>query len=230
MLRFGQSDTKPYTMMNIDIGQKQELKFIDEEKDLGVVVGSKLKISNHIVNQVKKANRLMGFIQRSYNFLDIVSFRYLIISLIRPHLEYCVTVWYTLLKIDEDLIENVLRSASKMLPRLSNLTYEERLAKIKIPSMKYRQMRGDMIMVYKVLNRYEPSLEHLFEVDNNSITRGYNFKLKKPPFKTTIHQHFFNKRVVNNWNSLPFGVVNATSINSFKNKLHKCWENRMYVA
>ena len=31
VLRFGQSDTKPYTMMNIDIGQKQELKFIDEE-------------------------------------------------------------------------------------------------------------------------------------------------------------------------------------------------------
>ena len=117
-----------------------------------------------------------------------------------------------------------------MLPRLSNLTYEERLAKIEILSMKYQRMRGDMIMVYKVLNGYEPSLEHLFEVDNNSITRGHNFKLKKPPFKTTIRQHFFNNRVVNNWNSPPFDVVNATSINSFKNKLDKCWENRMYVA
>ena len=31
VLRFGQTDTKPYTMMNIDIGQIQELKFIDEE-------------------------------------------------------------------------------------------------------------------------------------------------------------------------------------------------------
>ena len=172
----------------------------------------------------------MGLIRRSYNFLDIVSFKYLFISLIRPHLEYCVTVWYPLLKKDEDLIKNVLRRASKMLPRLSNLTFEERLKKIKIPSMKYRRMRGDMIMVYKVLNGYEPSLEHLFEVDNNSITRGHNFKLKKPPFKTTIRQHFFNNRVVNNWNSLPFDVVNATSINSFKNKLDKCWENRMYVA
>ena len=78
------------------------------------------------------------------------------------------------------------------------------------------KLRGDMIMVYKVLNGYEPSLEHLFEVDNNSITRGHNFKLKKPPFKTTIRQHFFNNRVVNNWNSLPFDVVNATSINSLK--------------
>ena len=40
--------------------------------------------------------------------------------------------------------------------------------KIEIPSMKYRRVRGDMIMVYKVLNGYEPLLEHLFEVDDNN--------------------------------------------------------------
>ena len=80
----------------------------------------------------------MGLIQTSNTFLDIVLFKYLLISLVRPHLEYCVTVWYPLLKKDEDLIENVRCRASKMLPRLSNLTYEEKLAKIEIPSMKYR--------------------------------------------------------------------------------------------
>ena len=65
-----------------------------------------------------------------------------------------------------------------MFPQLSNLTYEERIAKIEILSMEYHRMRGDMIMVYKVLNGYDPSLEHLFAVDNNSITRGHNLKLK----------------------------------------------------
>ena len=60
VLLFGQTDTKPYTMMNIDIGQMQELKFIDEEKDLGVIIDSKLKFLSHIVKQVKKPNRLMG--------------------------------------------------------------------------------------------------------------------------------------------------------------------------
>ena len=49
-------------MLNIDIGQMQELQFIDEEKDLGVTIDLKLKFSNHIVNEVKKANRLMGLI------------------------------------------------------------------------------------------------------------------------------------------------------------------------
>ena len=76
----------------------QELQFTNEEEDLGVIIDSKLKFSSHMVNQVEKGNRLMGLIQRSYNFLEIVSFKYLFISLVRPHLEYCVTIWYPLLK------------------------------------------------------------------------------------------------------------------------------------
>ena len=62
MLRFGQSDTSPYTMMNIDIDQMQELESTDDNKDLGVIIDLKLKFSSRIVNQVKKANRLMGLI------------------------------------------------------------------------------------------------------------------------------------------------------------------------
>ena len=54
VLRFGLSNTKPYTMVNVDIDQMQELKFIDKEKDLGVIIDSKLKFLSHIVNQVKK--------------------------------------------------------------------------------------------------------------------------------------------------------------------------------
>ena len=77
MLRFGQSDTSPYTMMNIDIDQMQELESTDDNKDLGVIIDLKLKFSSRIVNQVKKANRLMGLIWRSYSFLDTISFKYL---------------------------------------------------------------------------------------------------------------------------------------------------------
>ena len=58
------------------------------------IIDSKLRFLSHIVNQVKRANRMMGFIQSSYSSLNIVSFKYLFISLVCPHLEYFVTVWY----------------------------------------------------------------------------------------------------------------------------------------
>ena len=59
VLRFGQIDTRLYKMLNTDIGRIQKLKYVDKEKDLGVIIDSKVKFSSHIVNQVKKANRLM---------------------------------------------------------------------------------------------------------------------------------------------------------------------------
>ena len=76
----------------------QELQFTNEEEDLRVITDSKLKFSSHMVNQVEKGNRMMDLIRRSHNFLDIVSFKYLFISLVRPDVEYCVTIWYPLLK------------------------------------------------------------------------------------------------------------------------------------
>ena len=48
---------------------------------------------------------------------------------------------YPLLKKDEELIENVLRRVTKLIPGLYDKPYKERLAAIKVPSMKYRRMR-----------------------------------------------------------------------------------------
>ena len=108
-----------------------------EEKDLGVTIDHKLNFSSHTVTQVKKANKMMGLVRRSHTHLDITSFRYLFNLLVRPHLEYCVSIWYPLLKKDEELIENVLRRGTKLIPGLYCKPYMERLAAIKVPSMRY---------------------------------------------------------------------------------------------
>ena len=70
-----------------------------------------------------------------------------------------------------------------------------------------------MSIVYKILIGYDSLLEYLSNVDINSVTRGHNFKLRKPPFKRQFANIFSNKHVVNTCNSLPFDVVNTTSIN-----------------
>ena len=40
------------------------------EKDLGVNVDPELKFSQHIERQVNKANKILGMIRRSYEFID----------------------------------------------------------------------------------------------------------------------------------------------------------------
>jgi len=44
-------------------------------------------------------------------------------------------------------------------------------------------------------------------------------KLCKPRCRTTVRQNFFSLRIVNEWNKLPQDVIEAPSMNTFKNRL-----------
>ena len=57
------------------------LKFFNEKKDLGVVLDQKLKFSSDVTNQARKANKLIGLIQRPYDFLDAFSLKNLFAAL-----------------------------------------------------------------------------------------------------------------------------------------------------
>ena len=228
VMHFGNDITSPYMMIDLYDQKCKVLDFVSEEKDLGIIIDNKLNFRSHISTQVKKANRMMGLIRRSFTYLDRSTFRCLFNSLVRPHLEYCVSIWYPLHKREEDMIENVLRRASKRIPGFSSKTYGERLAAIKTPSMKYRRMRGDMIIMYQIFHSDNNSLHDLFEI-RTSRTRGHNFKIYKPLTQSSPRNHFFSIRAANSWNSLPYEVVNAVSLSAFKSKLDTVWSDKMYM-
>ena len=89
--------------------------------------------------------------------------------------------------------------------------------------MKYRRMRDDMILEYKTHHGDNQYLYDLFTI-NESKTRGYNFKIYKRVVQTTRQNHRLRIRVINKWNNLPYEVVNAVSLDSFKSRLDHTWE------
>ena len=188
------------------------------EKDLGINIDNKLKFSKHIEIQVNKANKILGLIRRSYQFLDCKSLKQLFVALVRPHLEYGNSVWSPKLEKDKQLIESVLRRATKLMPSLNKFEYEERLKKFNLPSMSYRRIRGDLIEAYKFVHGFYNAKCPL-NFNQNRTTRGHSFKLNKEHCNTSNRQHFFANRIIDTWNSLEEEIVNASSINSFKNKI-----------
>jgi len=42
--------------------------------------------------------------------------------------------------------------ATKLFISIKNFSYKDRLKKLKLPTLKYRCIRGDMIEVYKILS------------------------------------------------------------------------------
>ena len=99
-------------------------------------------------------------------------------ALIRLHLEFANVAWSPRYQKDKDVIEGVLRRASKMVPGLKNMCYEDRLKSMKLPSMEYRRQRGDMIETYKYMQGMY-KVENIFELDDESATRGHPYKIKK---------------------------------------------------
>jgi len=55
--------------------------------------------------------------------------------MVRPHLEYGNVVWHPQFKKDLELLEGVQRRATKRVPGLHNLRYEERLRRTDLPSL-----------------------------------------------------------------------------------------------
>ena len=101
-------------------------------------------------------------------------------ALVRPHLEYANQVWCPRLKKHIEAIENVQRRASKQIPGLSSLSYEDRLRKLKLPTLANRRSRGEMIELYKILTcKYDEDVYNFLRTRDGSTTRGHQYKLYK---------------------------------------------------
>ena len=194
------------------------------EQDLGIHLDNKLTFEQHLQAKINKANSVMGIIRRTYTYLDESSFLMLYKALVRPHVEYANQIWSPYLKKDINSIENVQRRATKQIAGMQNLTYEERLRKLKLPTLAYRRLRGDMIETYKILTeKYDrQACEGFFEL-NTTSTRGHNLKLAKRHCKTNVRKYSFTFRVIDTWNSLPQQVVSAPSVKTFESKLDQHW-------
>ena len=76
-----------------------------------------------------------------------------------------------------------------------------------------------MIETYKIIHElYDTAVAPSLMMSQVSHTRGNMYKLQKNVFNYDI-RNIFTERVVNLWNSLPSLVVEAPSLNSFKDMI-----------
>lgn len=205
--------------------EKDYMDKTDCEKDLGVVIDTKLSFENHLAEKINKASKIVGLIRRTFENLDQDMFKTLYVSLVRPHLEFANQIWCPHLRKHIEKIENVQRRATKLVPGLYHLSYSERLRVIKLPTLAYRRVRGDMIECYKILTgKYDDDVtKDVFKLREQSRTRGHKFKIFKERSSLNLRKYSFTQRVVDIWNLLPERVVNAPSTLAFERLLDEHW-------
>ena len=203
-LHIGRKNKRYWYEMN---GTK--LKQVTEEKDLGILIDDELKFHKQSASATKKANATLGLLKKSFTLLDKKTLPLLYKSLIRPHLEYGNIVWGPHYAEDIKSIEKVQRRATKLVPELKNLSYEERLRELNLPSLAHRRRRGDMIVTYKLMTGQMNINKDNFLKISSLTTRGYQFKIYKEHASKLSGINTFSKRIVEDWNALPSGIVKS---------------------
>ena len=167
------------------------------ETDLGIQVSDNLCWSEHVAKCAKKANRVLGMIKHTFTHMDKDMFISLYQTLIRPHMEYCPQVWNPHLQKDINILEKVQRRATKIVPGLEDLPYDQRLKILNLYPLEERRIRGDMICIWKMFNgQIDIDCNRLLPInDGCRSTRSHAFQILGKVCKNNTRKHFLPKEL-----------------------------------
>ena len=118
------------------------LTSVDHHNDLGVTFDCYLNFHQHTSEVASKANCVLACMKRAFTDLNNDGFLKLYKAMVRPIMEYANTIWGPHFLFDKRRLERVQRRATKMIPSLSNKSYQHHLTSLDLPSLTYRNTRG----------------------------------------------------------------------------------------
>ena len=136
------------------------IKTEDEVKLLGVTIDYELKFNSHITNICRKASRQLNVLKRMGKYLNRLGKLTIYHSFILSNFNYCPVIWHFCSEANTKKMEKIQERALKFIYNENHSTYEELLAKSKLPSLKIRRIRTIAIETFKIINKETPQYLH----------------------------------------------------------------------
>ena len=133
----------------------------------------------------------------------------------RPKLEYNIFIWSPYLIKDIAKIESIQKQFTRYICiqcKVPFSSYHDRLYKLNIKLLEYRQVEFDMILTYRICyNLIDLKFDKFFIKCNNDSSYNlcrHSFNIK-PLYcaNTDFYNHFFTHCVPKTWNKLPENII-----------------------
>ena len=132
-------------------------------------------------------------------------------------------------------VENMQRRATRFILKRnsSDLSYKDRLIKLKVLPLNYWLEYLDLVFFFKCLHGHidlTRSFNYYFSFVTSQTRQacsGLNLKINNN--RTSTFRDFYFNRITNLWNNIPNDVRQAESIDSFKRKLKWFYFKRLDV-
>lgn len=189
-----------------------DLEFVESEKDLGVIVTSKLSWREQCLALYSKASSRLGLLKRVCHFVKCSKQkRVLYLSLVRSIFEHCVTVWRPCSVDLLQKLESIQRRSVKWIlsecgHHYSDFEYLKRLKDLDILPMEYRFTVSDLIIFHKMFYG--------------------NYTIKLPPYlipvsiedRTRLRTNIRPPNYLNETSTLDLSTMRSTSVDELSLK------------
>ena len=215
------SNHSTFTLANNTLQSKSTIK------DLGIYISHDLKWATHINYIYNNASQISYQIVKTFKSKNIWTYKKLLLTYIRPKVEYNTPIWSPYLLKDILRIERVQRRYTKQIFRRCGIpfvSYDDRLEKLGIKSLQYRRIEFDIIMLYKIMHGLS-----FLNFDDFFTFRTTSYDLRGNARKIDTAKNFnscqwmstFFVRVTKFWNFLPNEIACLPSLNLFRSKLKR---------
>ena len=213
---------KPYALESQYYLQKTPIPNIPYAKYLGVIIDSNLNWKHHINMVTRKANSVRGFLQRNLAKCPTHAKSLSYTTFVRPILDYACIIWSPHYQSHIHTIEMVQRRAARfVMSKYSNYdSVSQMLDTLGWNTLQDRRNKFRAVMVFKIIHNLVDIQPHNYLIPNQLLTRGHYHRFQQLPTYIDSYKYSFYPDAIKIWNRLPEHIVEAPTLQLFKENLH----------
>ena len=185
--------------------------------------------NNHFQHVSKKFSSYLWLLSKLKSYLSVEHRLLLYNAYIKPHFEYCRTVWSNTSSGNINKITKLQRRVCKLILSEDYTDFHEALKRLNILSLDQVIFLNKAKLMYKIYNNIAPVyLQELFQmrdINLDNTTSNLRSVAHKnyllPQAKCNLYKGSFSYSGVVVWNNLPTSIKLASSLDTFVKKCTK---------